>query len=500
MKARFLFLPALLAAATLSAATSDPVRVENLRIAKERDSVYVSLVLDLCDQRIGRNEVVTLVPVLQGADRSLELPAVEILGRNQAVIRERNKQAVLNGYRWSASSGKRIPYSAQVAYEDWMKSYTVLLADSRRKCCQTAYDSTTILQTGLLPVPAPGPAPAVFLPSFAFLAPGDEHDGQEKARSVSGTAYVRFPVNRWEILQEYRDNYRELAKIHDTLSSIQDDQDAEITALYLKGYASPESSWSHNAMLAERRTIALKNYLQDRYGLHSSIFRTEYEPEDWEGLRKYVQQSRLPHRQEILNIIDSGLDYDTREALIKSRYPADYRLLLDDCYPSLRHSDYRIEYRIRNYTDLEDLRRVFQEHPGKLSVRELQTLASGYEEGSGQHAEVWRTAAALYPNHPAANLNAATHALKDGNYDLAGRYLVRAGDSPEAKNARAILAWYTGDTAAAVRLLREAASHGLPAAIANETSILSIINQPENEKNVKIPASRLSLPADPGRM
>lgn len=479
MKARFLFLPALLPAAALYAAARGPVRVENIRIVKERDSVHISMVMDLSGQRIRRNEAVTLVPVLQGADRALELPAVEILGRNQAIIRKRERRSDQNGYRWSALSSHRIPYSTYVVYEDWMASSTLLLADSRRKCCRVQVDAAPVFLADQLLVssPQPAPAPAEFRPLFAFLTPGDDPDRQVKTRSVSGTAYVNFPVNRWEIQEGYRDNYRELSKIHETISSIRNDPDAQITALYLKGYASPESSWSHNAMLAERRTIALRNYLQERYGLPYSIFRTEYEPEDWEGLRDYVLRSQLLHRLEILDIIDSRLDYDTKEALIKSRFPADYRILLNDCYPSLRHSDYRIEYRIRSYTGTEELRRVFREHPGHLSIQELHLLAAGYEEGSDQHAEVCRTAVSLYPDDPAANLNAANHALKDGDYGTARRYLARAGSSPEATNARAILTWYTGEADAAARLFREAASQGLPAARTNVESISLHINQ-----------------------
>lgn len=41
---------------------------------------------------------------------------------------------------------------------------------------------------------------------------------------------------------------------------------------------------------------------------------TEYEPEDWKGLRQYVEKSNLVHRSEILGMIDSSLDPDAKEA------------------------------------------------------------------------------------------------------------------------------------------------------------------------------------------
>ena len=78
---------------------------------------------------------------------------------------------------------------------------------------------------------------------------------------------------------------------------------------------------------------------------------TEYEPEDWKGLRQYVEKSNLVHRSEILGMIDSRLDPDAKEAKIKRTYPEEYRFLLQNCYPALRHTDYRIDYTIRSFSD-----------------------------------------------------------------------------------------------------------------------------------------------------
>ena len=61
---------------------------------------------------------------------------------------------------------------------------------------------------------------------------------------------------------------------------------------------------------------------------------TEYEPEDWKGLRQYVEKSNLVHRSEILGMIDSRLDPDAKEAKIKRTYPEEYRFLLQNCYGS----------------------------------------------------------------------------------------------------------------------------------------------------------------------
>ena len=72
------------------------------------------------------------------------------------------------------------------------------------------------------------------------------------------------------------------------------------------------------------------------------------------------------HRSEILGMIDSRLDPDAKEAKIKRTYPEEYRFLLQNCYPALRHTDYRIDYTIRSFSDVEEIKRIMQTQPQKL--------------------------------------------------------------------------------------------------------------------------------------
>lgn len=131
-----------------------------------------------------------------------------------------------------------------------------------------------------------------------------------------------------------------------------------ITSVWLKGYASPESPWTHNRMLAIGRTEALKKHIGQLYRFEEGIIQTDYEPEDWAGLRSYVERSNLTHRAEILALIDSSLEPDAKEAKIKRSYPDEYDFLLKNCYPALRHTDYRITYTVRTFSDAQEIRRI----------------------------------------------------------------------------------------------------------------------------------------------
>lgn len=164
--------------------------------------------------------------------------------------------------------------------------------------------------------------------------------------------------------------------------------------------------------MAKGRTEALKRHILQLYDFADSLIVTDHEPEDWAGLRRYVENSNISHRVEILDLIDSDMEPDAKEARIRHAYPEEYRFLLQHCYPALRHTDYLINYTIRSYTDVDETRRMLRTSPGKLSLNEIFMAARTMPPGSDEFAEAFRIAAVLYPDDPTANLNAANAAMR----------------------------------------------------------------------------------------
>ena len=229
----------------------------------------------------------------------------------------------------------------------------------------------------------------------------------------------------------------------------------------MKGYASPESPYAHNKELAIGRTAALKKHIQQLYQFEGDVIITDHEPEDWAGLRRYVERSNLEHRTKIIALIDSDLEPDAKELKIKHDYPAEYRFLLQNCYPALRHTDYRISYTIRSYSDVEEIKRIMRERPQKLSLNEFYLAAQEYEPGTDEFAEVFETAVRMFPDDSIANLNAANAAMRRDDLTGAKRYLAKAGNSPEAVYARGALAIRQKDYDNARHYLNKAKSLGL---------------------------------------
>lgn len=430
----------------------DGVSVENFRMERNGGYIAIDMLWDLSGLDVDDNRAVLLTPWLVNGNDSLDLQSVGVYGRRRYYFYVRNGESMLSGkdeksYKVSEKPST-LEYHNMVPYAEWMNGSVLSLHRNDYGCCNTLLAE----QNGML-----GRHTEAFFPELVYVRP----QGQiEKRDSLKGSAFIDFPVDQTVIYPDYRRNTAELGKIQSSIDSVQGDMDITITSVWLKGYASPESPYAHNKELAIGRTAALKKYIQQLYQFEDDVITTDYEPEDWAGLRRYVGQSNLEHHTKIIALIDSDLEPDTKELEIKRAYPAEYRFLLQNCYPALRHTDYRIVYTIRSYSDVEDIRRIIRERPQKLSLNEFYLAAQEYEPGTDEFAEVFETAVRMFPDDTIANLNAANAAMRRGDLTAAKRYLAKTDNSPEAVYARGALAIQQKDYDSARRYLNEAKSLG----------------------------------------
>lgn len=429
------------------------MEVSGVKMARHGKLFAVDMNMDLKNMKVRSNRAVTITPVLKNGTDSLELKGFSAYGRRRYIQYVRNGQSLLTGENDRNYRASKLPdtidYHTVVPYEKWMNGATLTLRRQDYGCCNT------LLNEQLANL---GTNSETFFPTLVYAQP---EGNAEKHESLKRTAYIDFPVDKTVIYPEYRRNVTELGKIRATIDSVRSDKDITITSVWLKGFASPESPYAHNTDLAIGRTAALKNYIQQLYHFADGTITTEYEPEDWAGLRRFVEVSDLKHRDEILMFIDSDLDPDVKEQRIKKTYPEEYRYLLNNCYPALRHTEYRVDYTIRSYTDIEEIKRVMQTQPQKLSLNEFYLLSQQYEPGSDEFTEVFETAVRMYPTDEHANLNAANAALRRGDLKRAETYLAKAGNSAEAVYARGAHAILSEDYDSARTLLKQAESMGL---------------------------------------
>lgn len=430
----------------------DGVKIGNLQMKRQGEYMAVKMNMDFTTLDMPSNRAVLFTPVIVNGKDSLELSSVGIYGRRRYYYYVRNDKSIIaeNGKSYRASERpENMEYNVMVPYSQWMNGSYLLLHRSDYGCCNKVVDEQFSQMASF--------KEKVFSPKFVYVRPVTE---MVKTRSLSGSAFIDFVVNRTNINPNYRNNKVEIAKIQATIDSVKADADITLTSVSIKGFASPEGSYKNNERLAKGRTEALKKHVQNLYDFAPDFIKTSYEPEDWAGLRNYVISSDLVNKDEIIKIIDCDLEPDRKEYAIR-KYGNDYLHLLANCYPALRHSDYKVEYNIRNYKDVDEIKKVFEESPQKLSLEEFYILANEYGDDARELNDIFETAVRMYPNDPVANLNAAISEMQNKDFTSAEPHLKKAGNSPEATYTRGLYAAFIKDYDKALELLTSAKKQGV---------------------------------------
>ncbi len=412
------------------------VSVEDFKAERNGNYMKVDMTLDVFNLQVKRNRAVLLTPCVINSDDSLHLNSIGVYGRRRYLQTIRNMgEGMLSGEGEITYRMKDLPYVIElhdmVPYEKWMEGAEFQLHSYLYGCCEFILG----VEAGSIG------SYSAFVPEFLYVTPKAE----VKTRSLEGTAYVDFVVDKTDISPDYHDNAAELGKIQATIDSVRGDGDIIIDSIWLKGYASPEGVYAHNDFLASGRATALKDYVRNLMQFDDSLFIVSHVAENWEDLRWMVDGGTLEHKMEILELIDSDMEPDRKETKIKATYPTEYRSLLQNYYPYLRRTDYRVHYTVRGYSDVEEIKRILKTQPQKLSLNEMYIVAQTLEPGSDEYIEVFEVAVRMYPDDPIANLNAANVEMRHGEYAKAAQYLSKAGNAPEAEYARGVYCYLTDD-------------------------------------------------------
>lgn len=457
----------------MSAQSNKKYNLSDMNLRQSENMLKLDMIVKPAEYHLKLNQRLEVTPVLHSevSSDTLALPSFTIAGKNAyyTLLREnRSDGAILR-----AGHGKPYVYSAISEWQPWMDySYLELQAHSAGCCGVPKGEETTP------PIARVDYRPKTFSPSFHYEVPIAE---TRKDRRIEGKAYVNFPVNRTEIYPDYMVNPQELRKITSSVDSVRLNPDATVKSITLTGFASPEGPYSNNVRLAEGRTKAVKEYVRGQYTFPANVFHTNSVPEDWAGLRDSVASGILPDRAKILEFIDSNYPIEKRNDELRRRFPVSYEFLLKNVYPSLRHTNYAIDYVIRSYTDINEILKVYKERPQNLSLNEFFLAAQTFPIGSKEYDEVFATAVIYHPENDVANLNAANSAMNEGDYKRALMLLNRVKDNPYSIYGLGILNALEGNYTEAETLLKSAEEAGISEASA---ALLQVRNSIKRKQNV----------------
>lgn len=156
---------------------------------------------------------------------------------------------------------------------------------------------------------------------------------------------VRYNINMATLQKNLDDNGDALTALGGFIDRMISDANAEVSAVTITGYASPDGPYALNERLSESRARDFLKYVNAEYDL-SSRYRVTAKgvAEDWESCRALVQSSReMPDKEAVLKIIDSSADPDLKERQIKKMTSA-WNYMKKYVLPPLRRVEIVIDY------------------------------------------------------------------------------------------------------------------------------------------------------------
>ena len=304
------------------------------------DQLGYTMSFALLGGKLPRQERVYIIPQLIFDEQTSNFPAIEILGSWAYYHDIRTPLDTLNvpdtlQYRDREAATYQV-YQQTVPRELWMGTALLRLLVVRVDGCGTEL----FREERVLRVPTPIISQKEVAPPTMMV--------QEMIQELRGRAFLSYQVSKTELDPNFRNNRKELDQLRQTIDSVSNDSTIEIIRVQIKGFASPEGPYELNDRLARERTSSLTRFIIEHTNVAPKLFHTSSEAEDWEGLRNFVDStSMLSNNQKILELIDREMDPDEKLKLIATTCPDDYKVLAKEAFPQLRHTDYQIEYQLK---------------------------------------------------------------------------------------------------------------------------------------------------------
>ena len=165
-----------------------------------------------------------------------------------------------------------------------------------------------------------------------------------------------FRLNSSIVEPSYSDNALQLQKIVDFIRQFENNPTLTLRSVSFCGSVSPEGTFDINSKLARARLNALETKIRAEVDIPESKITRNDSYISWEFLRRHIENSELPHRFEILEVLDIPIqelsDYPTNR-IEKLREIDDGRVWkqLNDLY----FSDMRNAYAIIIYDEPEEI-------------------------------------------------------------------------------------------------------------------------------------------------
>lgn len=432
--------------ATAQSTGKEYVTPSQVELRETGDNLQVKMDLTPGGKAVKKMERVTVTPMLLGsAGESQPLEPFVLSGKSRRKLEIRKarlkRQATL-------PEQKAYIYNKEFPFQPWMEEARLMIDISKTGCANCPAGSTLVHIPAIVKL-APR-KPYVMRPLPNFVTPDAE---PIKNRAETGSARIEFLSGKSVIIPDYKGNAAELIKINQAIRQVLADTLAKVSSIVLTAYSSPEGAYVTNEKLSRARAEALKEYVQSNNDLKGVSVQTQAVAEDWKTLREMMERSEYTWKEAALKIIDGTDVPDNREKGLKTLAGGKpYQMILQEWFPKLRRTDYRLDYSVKDFT-VNQGREIIRTRPAQMSLNEMFHVANSYEKGSPEFNEVFDIAVRLFPENPVANINAAAAAISRGDATMAEKYLGKVEGDARAANNQAVYHMLSGNISKAKECL-----------------------------------------------
>lgn len=324
--------------------------ISNIQIQNIGDSIRLCFdcIPDLA--MLKKKERIIVTPVIFDSIRQTTFSSFAIVGKKEktAFIRSVDYQTNM---KITDDSGL-FAYKAAIKYADWMKGSTLAFNTVTKLCAkrfvqETVYVKGKVLQDPDIKIveivkavePVLSTAEKLAL-DYTFLIPVSQRIDFDKTNRKDAVSVLFCPGSSI-LSSDYQNNGKNLDLLVSIIDEINRSSDSRITDILIIGYASPEGRYRLNLDFAEKRAVALRDYLVQETDMPVESFKVINGGIDWQGLYQLVNESDMVEKEEILKIIAPsviGEEQVRNDKLIHLRDGVPYRYMLKNFFPQLRSS------------------------------------------------------------------------------------------------------------------------------------------------------------------
>lgn len=167
---------------------------------------------------------------------------------------------------------------------------------------------------------------------------------------LSTIAFIEFKAGSWTVDESLGENNREIERIKANFDSLQLNKEFVTDSVDIVSSCSPEGSYAMNSRLSKKRAEAVREYFASYLNRGKKFFKTDYIPENWELLKRYIlEDEKILYKEQLLEVLKTE-DPDVREARLSKC--KDYRYIRSSIYPILRRIDFSFHLHRKCYDTL----------------------------------------------------------------------------------------------------------------------------------------------------